>query len=73
MCKILVTNDDSLSYEGIKVLASIAKEYASEVPEDKLYKYVISNGNYIWQYGDYSGYCVEAWRHLPLNTFKQEE
>lgn len=22
------------------------------------------NGNYIWQYGDYSGYCVEAWRHI---------
>lgn len=31
MKKILVTNDDSLSYEGIKILASIAKEYASEV------------------------------------------
>ena len=31
MRKILVTNDDSLSYEGIKVLTQIAKEYASEV------------------------------------------
>ena len=31
MSKILVTNDDSLSYEGIKVLTQIAKSYASEV------------------------------------------
>ena len=31
MKRRLVTNDDSLSYEGIKVLASIAKNYADEV------------------------------------------
>lgn len=31
MKRILVTNDDSLSYEGIKVLAKIAKDYADEV------------------------------------------
>ena len=31
MIKILVTNDDSLSYEGIKILTNIAKDYASEI------------------------------------------
>ena len=29
--KILVTNDDSLKYEGIKVLTTYAKEFASEI------------------------------------------
>ena len=32
----------------IKFKSMFIKEYASDVPEDKLYKYVISNGNYIW-------------------------
>ena len=29
--KILITNDDSLKYEGIKVLTEYAKEFASEI------------------------------------------
>ena len=31
-----------------KFKSMFIKEYASDVPNDKLYKYVISNGNYIW-------------------------
>ena len=31
-----------------KFKSMVIKEYASEVPQDKLYKYVLSNGNYIW-------------------------
>ena len=45
------------------------KEYASCVPEDKLYKYVIRNGNYIWHL--FSWKLIESDRYLEGEEAKK--
>ena len=48
-----------------KFKSMFIKEYASEVPEDKLYKYVISNGNYIWH--------LFSWELLSADKYLEGE
>lgn len=48
-----------------KFKSMFIKEYASDVPEDKLYKYVVSNGNYIWH--------LFSWELLSADKYLEGE